>query len=247
MVTILVSGSGTGVGKTRVTAALARLAARQGRSVQIIKPVQTGVTSGQTTDADEAAALAGISPGAAHTLRRYPAALAPMAAAKAVGAGLEMATVIDEIRKLPPVDIRLIEGAGGLAVPLTNSGYDWGDFAALLEINALVLVVPDQLGAINQARLLYHYYRHKNTQAFLADWTGASRANLSFLQKLSPALVDKAPGGIFFNALSTPPPEVAASTREGLRDCQIPLWGELGVEALEPRLHPPLVGLFGLN
>ncbi len=247
MVTLLVSGSGTGVGKTRVTGALARLAARHGRTVQIIKPVQTGVADGQLTDAGDAAAFGGIAPTQAYTLRRYSAAIAPLAAAQAEGQSLKMAEVIAEIQKLPSCDVRLIEGAGGLAVPLTDTGYDWGDFGAVLEVNAVVLVVPDQLGAINQARLLYHYFSHKDPKAFLAAWTGARRANLDFLQKLSPSLVAKTPGGIFLNALTTPTPAVATSTREGLRDCKIPCWGELATEATEPFLHPPLAHLLGLK
>jgi dethiobiotin synthase len=243
VVTLLVSGSGTDVGKTRVTAALARLAANRGLRVQIVKPVQTGVAPGQLSDAETAATLADVPLSDAHTLRRYPAPLAPLAAATASGITLDLKEVVAEIQKLPAPDVRFIEGAGGLAVPLLTSGHDWGDLAALLEVNAVVLVVPDQLGAINQARLVYDYYRHKNLKDFWALWTGARRANLDLLQQLSPGLVDKAPAGIFLNMLTASSPEVAASTRAGLRDCQVPLWGELAADALNARVNSPLAEL----
>lgn len=247
MVTLLVSGSGTDVGKTYVTAALARLAVGRGQRVQIIKPVQTGVDSGQPSDADLAATLAGLAPEHAHTFRRFPAPLAPLAAAAAAGQNLIMKEVLADLQKLPPTDLRLIEGAGGVAVPLLKNGEDWLDFAALFDVNAVILVVPDQLGAINQARLVYDYYRHKDIKNFLASWTGASRSNLNFLQKLSPNLMEKAPAGIILNSIMTPPLEVTTSTREALQNCHIPLWGELAADTMALRLHPPLAKLLGWN
>jgi dethiobiotin synthetase len=216
VVTILVSGSGTSVGKTRVVGALARVAARNGRSVQIIKPVQTGVAPGEPSDADLAAKFAGIPAHCAHTLRRYRAPLAPLAAAQAEDASLKIQDVIREISLLPPTDIRLIEGAGGLAVPLGSHGYDWVEFADEIRADAVVMVVPDELGAINQSRMVINYYESK--------------------------FRPQSPGGIFLNALRPPSPEVAASTRAALAGCDVPLWGELAADAREPVIgYKPLL------
>lgn len=224
MVTILISGAGTGVGKTRVCAALARVAAKQGRRVQIVKPFQTGVTTGELGDANVAARLAGLEKNAAHTLRSYPGALAPLAAAKAAGTKFDIKDIFDEIRKLPYTDLRLVEGAGGIAVPLTDDGLDWSNLAAAINVSAVVLVVADELGAINQARMVYHYFN----------------------QQPEPRDTEKLPCGIFLNAITSRPPEVAASTREALADCKVPVWGELAAEAMEPRLNSSLCGLLGL-
>lgn len=213
MITILVSGSGTGVGKTRATAALAHAAKQHGRTVQIIKPVQTGVTPGDPSDAEIAAQLAGLPPNCAHTLRRYRAPLAPLAAGSAEAASLDMKEVMREISLLPTVDIRLIEGAGGAAVPLGPNGWDWLEFADEIHANAVVLVVPDELGAINQARLVYDYAR--------AKYRG------------------RPPCGVLLNALTPPPSDVAASTRAALEACGVPLCGELAAGALEPKLNCP--------
>ncbi len=166
MRTLFIAGSDTGIGKTRVTGLLAALLPLSGESVQIVKPVETGVTAGDDGDADRAAAYArsARSDGIrveTHTLRRFPEPLAPLAAAQRAGAALEADTLLAEIDRLPASDWRLIEGAGGLAVPLGRDGSDWSDFAAALPGAHVILVVPDRLGAINQARLTAFYAEGK--------------------------------------------------------------------------------------
>jgi dethiobiotin synthase len=215
MVTILISGSGTGVGKTRVTAALAALTQRRGCTVQIIKPVQTGVAPGEPTDADIAAKMAGLQQSSAHTLRRFKAALAPLAAAGKERVKLEMKKLAKEILGLPKVNFRFVEGAGGVAVPLAAKGWDWADFARTIQADAIVLVVPDELGAINQSRLVYHFTQRKCAKKLAV--------------------------GIFLNALSTPPRNVAQSTREALAASLVPLWGELAPHASKPKLRDSIL------
>jgi len=220
VLTILVSGSGTDVGKTRVTGALARAAARAGRAVQIVKPVQTGIASGEPTDAELAATFAGLPASCAHTLRRYSAPLAPLAAAAAENASLEIKKVLQEISRLPPAEMRLIEGAGGIAVPLAANGWDWVDFAQTVRADSVVLVVPDQLGAISQCRAYFYYLKMK--------------------------LGRPLPGGVLLNEVTAASPEVKASIRAALAANEIPLWGELAFDALDPVLHPPLAQWFGV-
>jgi dethiobiotin synthase len=220
VLTILVSGSGTGVGKTRVTGALARVAARAGRSVQIVKPVQTGIASGEPSDAELAATFAGLPVQCACTLRRYSAPLAPLAAAVAEHAPLEIKKVLQEIALLPPAEVRLIEGAGGIAVPLAANGWDWVDFAQAVRADAVVLVVPDQLGAISQCRAYFYYLKMK--------------------------LGSPLPGGVLLNEVTDASPDVKASIRSALAANAIPLWSELAFDALDPVLHPPLAQWLGI-
>ena len=219
MVTILISGSGTSIGKTRVMGALARVAGARGRSVQLIKPVQTGIALGEPMDADIAKDFAGVSTTTAFTIKSYAAALAPIAAARAEGIRLDPLELVKEILAKPSVDLRLIEGAGGVAVPLQAPGWDWVDFAKAANVNAVVLVVPDQLGAINFARLTHHYVVSKS----------GSRLR----------------SGIFLNGLEAVPPEVKASTRASLNELGIPVWGELAPNFTEAKLHPTLAELIG--
>ena len=105
MQTILISGADTGIGKTRVTAALARALAARGGRVQIVKPVESGVRdAAYLGDAECAAALAGLPASVAVTLRRYAAAINPLDAAAAEGGALAWDDVVADYRRLPDCD-----------------------------------------------------------------------------------------------------------------------------------------------
>jgi dethiobiotin synthetase len=149
---LVVSGTGTGVGKTVVTAAVAALALRRGLDVAVVKPAQTGAAPGKPGDLDEIARLARVAD--RRELARFPSALSPEAAARVSG--------------LPPVDLRaaarqvtrlaadgklvLIEGAGGLAVRYDAEGTTIADLAGML--GAPVLVVAQAgLGTLNHTAL----------------------------------------------------------------------------------------------
>lgn len=158
MRTILVTGTDTGVGKTRVVAALARLLTEgDDATVQLVKPVETGRLPSAGGDAEFARSLVPCRTVTAHTLQRFAAPLAPLAAAEAAGQTFDFDTLAAACDALPACDWRIVEGAGGLAVPLAADGRDWMDFADAIQADAVVLVVPDRLGAINQARLAQAY------------------------------------------------------------------------------------------
>ena len=81
MKTILVSGSDTGIGKTWAVGALAASLAERGDSVQIVKPVESGYTSFEDSDAEKAKSVANSENVSAYTLRKFELAIAPVAAA----------------------------------------------------------------------------------------------------------------------------------------------------------------------
>lgn len=169
MATVLVSGSDTGVGKTRVAGWVARALAATG-TVRVIKPVESGAGEGRPSDAPAAAG----SWATAHTLVSLPLPLAPLAAARAAGVTLTLDLLIDRLVALPPSDHRVIEGAGGIAVPVDPSGKDWADFAAAVHPDLTVLVVEDRLGAINQARLASDYLLARFPKGKVAIWLNAA-------------------------------------------------------------------------
>jgi dethiobiotin synthetase len=138
---LVVTGTGTGVGKTVVTAAIAALARDAGRRVAVLKPAQTGVPVGAPGDVADVVRLAGEV--TTRELRRYPDPLSPEAAAlrsgiAAVGPAeaAGAATALDAGH-----DLVLIEGTGGLLVRYTPEGSSLADIAWAL--GALVLVVAD--------------------------------------------------------------------------------------------------------
>ena len=151
MTVLVITGTGTGVGKTVVTAALACHARQAGADVAVCKPVQTGTQDGDD-DLAEVARLSGVTELAG--LARYPQPLAPCAAAEQAGMALPTRDqLLQLIRGLDrPGRLTLVEGAGGLLVELADSGVTLRDLAVDLGAAALV-VVTAELGTLNHTAL----------------------------------------------------------------------------------------------
>ncbi|WP_320773415.1 dethiobiotin synthase [Streptomyces sp. CRN 30] len=149
---LIVTGTGTEVGKTVVTAAVAATALAAGRSVAVLKPAQTGVAPGEPGDAAEVARLAG--PVTTAELARYPDPLAPATAARRAGREpVRPAEVAEAARKLAARhDLVLVEGAGGLLVRFDAVGGTLADVAGLLGAPVLV-VARAGLGTLNDTEL----------------------------------------------------------------------------------------------
>jgi dethiobiotin synthetase len=148
---LVVTGTGTGVGKTVVSAALACHASQAGIDVAVCKPVQTGTGSGDD-DLAEVARLSGVTELAG--LARYPQPLAPAAAAEQAGMPLPTRDqVLRLIRDLDrPGRLTLVEGAGGLLVEVADAGVTLRDLAVDLGAGALVAVTAE-LGTLNHTAL----------------------------------------------------------------------------------------------
>jgi len=171
MLTIFVSGNDTDAGKTHVLGQFAGTLAAHNFSVQIVKLVETGMPRNDSFgDADRALIAARNVPAtrpenlAAFRLERYTQPLAPTEAARRDGTIFSIETAVEKLNALPPCDIRIIEGAGGLGVPVDDSGHDWADFARD-HTDATLLVVENRLGAISQARFLAVYCEAKGVPA----------------------------------------------------------------------------------
>ena len=151
MTVLVVTGTGTGVGKTIVTAALACHARQAGIDVAVCKPVQTGTRDGDD-DLAEVGRLSGVTELAG--LARYPQPLAPVAAAEEAGLALptrdEMVAFVGGVDR--PGRLTLVEGAGGLLVELAESGVTLRDLAADLGAATLVAVTAG-LGTLNHTAL----------------------------------------------------------------------------------------------
>lgn len=162
---LYVTGTDTGVGKTRVSAALARARADATGHATIVKLVQTGVPPDTPADAQEAGGLAGCP---ALELHRFWEAADPWSAAVAGGfVPLVAATLAAELAALPG-DL-VIEGSGGAAVPL-NENQSLTDAAALADCDA-VLVVGLRLGCISHALLSLEYLAHRGMRVRAAALT----------------------------------------------------------------------------
>jgi dethiobiotin synthetase len=154
MSVLVVTGTGTGVGKTVVTAALAALGVAAGRRVAVLKPAQTGVGPDECGDLGEVRRLVGDSDRlSCRELARYPEPLAPAtAAARAGRAPVSAAEAADAAAKLAAEhDLVLVEGAGGLLVRFTVED-TLADVAAALAAPVLVVATAG-LGTLNHTAL----------------------------------------------------------------------------------------------
>jgi dethiobiotin synthetase len=198
---VLVTGTDTDVGKTVVTAAIAATASAAGLRVAVVKPGQTGVDNGGPSDVDVVVRLAG--PATARTLSSYPDPLAPLAAAKLSGLPpLELYSVIDAVRaEAKSHDLVLVEGAGGVLVPMgvRPSGEPWtfADLAVSLGAPAIV-VTRAGLGTLNHTALTLEALARRavSTGVVLGAWPPEPElvhwANLS---ELAPQLLGALPDG----------------------------------------------------
>jgi dethiobiotin synthetase len=199
---LIVSGTGTGVGKTVVTAALAALARASGNRVAIVKPAQTGITPSTDTPATPSTAdpypeipdmetvtrLSGVTD--THELVRYPDPLSPEAAARVSGlAPLDMTAAADYVAKLATErDLVLVEGAGGLLVRYDPAGATIADLAIALDAPVLTVAAAG-LGTLNHTALTLAALAERkiiSAGVVIGSWPGrpglAEHTNLADLQ-----------------------------------------------------------------
>jgi dethiobiotin synthetase len=154
---VVVTGTGTEIGKTWVSCRLLEAARAAGWTVAARKPGQSFDPDDATTDAAQlAAATAEAAEAVCPAERSYPAALAPPMAADVLGRPAprlgELVEWVSASWPAEPVDLGLVEGAGGAASPLAVDG-DTADLARRLGADAVVVVADAELGVISGVRL----------------------------------------------------------------------------------------------
>lgn len=153
---IFVTGTDTGVGKTIVAATLARLLSMRGVKVGVMKPVTSGCReeNGKLLS-DDALLLcqsAGLVCSDDHAPYRLREPIAPAEAAKRDNVRIDFNHIRECYDRLAGLhDFVIVEGAGGLMVPLVG-GMLVADLARLLELPLLVVARPN-LGTINHTVL----------------------------------------------------------------------------------------------
>lgn len=186
MITV-VTGTGTEVGKTITTAALA---VRTGDGVVVVKPVQTGVSADRPGDVDVIRHLSGRP---AVEVVRLPDPLAPDTAARRAGVLLpSVAAHAVRIRALAAHHEQVIvEGVGGLLVRLDAEDGTLLDLAITLGATVLV-VVPAGLGTLNHAELTVRALRARGIEPaglIIGSWPRkpglAERCNLRDLPRVT--------------------------------------------------------------
>ena len=154
---VFVTGTDTGVGKTRVAAALCRGLAAGGTQVAAMKPVASGCTltpEGLRND-DALALLAATNVPAAYSdvnPYAFAPAIAPHIAAREAGVSIDFDVLDRAYERLRRRSAALVvEGAGGWLAPL-DAARSFADLAAHWDMD-VVLVVGMRLGCLNHALL----------------------------------------------------------------------------------------------
>lgn len=160
---IFIAGTDTGVGKTIITGAITAALCAEGCNVGVWKPVQSGAIIGDgNSDAERLIQYSGLNEVTPAEIAPYSfrTPLAPMLAAKAEDVRLTTVALYEAGKSLfQRFDALLVEGAGGIAVPLTEDALvvDW-----IAEFNMKVLIVARSgLGTINHTLLTAAMLRHK--------------------------------------------------------------------------------------
>jgi dethiobiotin synthetase len=152
-----ITGTDTEIGKTLAACALMHALQKYGKSVVGMKPVAAGRSQdGQNEDVRQLRAAANISaPEFVVCPYLFDDPIAPHLAARKQGINIKAEKILDAYQTLKSLaDCVVVEGAGGLKVPLGNPDYPW-DTADLIQMMdcSVVLVVGMKLGCINHTLL----------------------------------------------------------------------------------------------
>ncbi len=154
---LFVTATDTGAGKTTVALALIAAFRARGQVVAAMKPCETG--GGDDAERLRAATGRALDPQLVCPFR-FPLPASPEAAAHAAGGRVDVERIRDAAAALArDADVLLVEGAGGLLVPL-GDGRNMADLARLLEL-PLVIVARASLGTVNHTLLTVEAARRR--------------------------------------------------------------------------------------
>ena len=159
-----VTGIDTGTGKSVATGLMARYLRSRGENAATLKMVQTG-NVGKSEDVEVHRRLMGVGEltedrrgWSAPQIFKFPAS--PHLAAALEGRRVDTGAILEGVRKMQErFDTVLVEGAGGLAVPLTEELLT-GDFVRE-QGWPVILVASDKLGSLNHTLLSLEFLRNR--------------------------------------------------------------------------------------
>jgi dethiobiotin synthetase len=193
-----ITGTDTGVGKTYVACGLAAALRRAGADIGVMKPAESGcaVRKGALVPADALALLRASGAGDPLDLVnpfRFREPLAPAVAAERSGTAISVPRLLRAFHRLAELhDLMIVEGAGGILVPLTERLTSL-DLAGRLGLPVLVVARPG-LGTINHTLLTVMALRSRNLAVagiVINDRSGRLRGAA---ERTSPAVIERLSG-----------------------------------------------------
>ncbi len=195
---IFIAGTDTGVGKTYVGAGLAGALREQGIDVGVMKPAETGclLRNGVLVPRD---ALKLIKAGRVDdpldlvNPYRFRDPLAPAIAAARAGKRIEIRKIVSAYRILARKHTcMLVEGAGGIMVPLTNNR-QYLDLAGILRLPVLIVARPG-LGTINHTLLTVMALRSRRLPIAGIVISHRSKKSPGLAERTSPPAIERLSG-----------------------------------------------------
>jgi dethiobiotin synthetase len=197
---VLVTGTGTEVGKTVVAAAIARSAAERGERVAVFKPAVSGLDEEGPPDHEVLRSAAGSDQSDDEVAPyRYGPPVSPHLAAELAREPIEPKRVLAAARAAAEgADLLVCEGVGGFLVPLTP---DWlvRDFARELALPVVIAASPG-LGTINHTLLTVESVRAAGLEVraiALTPWppepNAMERSNRETIQRLGEVEIELIP------------------------------------------------------
>jgi len=151
---IFVTATDTEAGKTWITTSAVRSLLKEGRNAKAVKPIACGLDeAGRNEDIDALLTAQSLDDADLISLYRYHLPAAPSQAAAAEDQAVDPKTLVQWCEaEASKAETCLIEGVGGLMVPITDRWLvsDWIEAMPDMEV---WLVVGCKLGAINQTLL----------------------------------------------------------------------------------------------
>lgn len=193
-----ITGTDTGVGKTAFTAGLAANLKQRGLNVGIMKPLQTGspkthqgrvsadalftMTVAEIVDEMEL-----VSP------YRLEPPLAPRVAAEITGTTIEPVKINQAYQELcKRHDFMLVEGAGGIMVPVTGR-FLMADLIKMFNLPVLIVARPG-LGTVNHTLLTVEYAKSRDIQVAGIVINGFKESEAGPAEKTNPGLIEELSG-----------------------------------------------------
>ena len=185
-----VTGTDTGVGKTVVAAGLARLLRQRQLRVGVLKPIETGYADpGERSDGAFLAEAAELDVRDV-TPCFYPDPAAPLVAARVARRPVDLQAVFSAFKQLQSQsDWMIVEGAGGLAVPITET-MDMAGLALELNLPLLIIARPN-LGTLNHTCLTLHYARARGLTVLGVVLSNTQPETDSLAERTNPAMLEE--------------------------------------------------------
>jgi dethiobiotin synthetase len=195
---LFITGTDTGVGKTYVAGCIAKALKQSGIDVGVMKPLETGcrTRAGSMTPRDALKLMKAAGVGDPLSLvnpYRFHSPLAPFVAAGLEKKKIDIPKIITAYRSLcERHDYMLVEGAGGIMVPVSST-YCYLDLADELGLPVLIVARPG-LGTINHTLLTISALKGRNIPIAGIVINHTDQKKTGMAEKTNPEILEKISG-----------------------------------------------------